>query len=752
MSDQYLQQLTAVANPGTDFVVPLADSGTGQLKKATVENLLATGLKTQKLQAATLLTISAGAVTITQSNHRVDTEAAAATDDLDTINGGTAEQLLFLRSEAAARDVTLKHGTGNIQTADGSDVTLPDTGYVLLLFDGSNWRVLSTGSSDAVLRDGSTELTANWDAGSFEIRAQTFQSDVATGTAPLTVASTTLVTNLNADMVDGKHVADLVTQDNLDDFAWKDPVRAATTANITLSGEQTIDGVSVVAGDRVLVKDQTTGSENGIYDASATAWSRSADFASGDTEGGAGIVVTEGSTHGDKLFVCTNNKGADTVGTDALSFSSISGSGSAIPLGDLSDVTITSVGDNEVLAFDAATSTWINQTAAEAGLAAANHNHDAADVTTGTLLHERGGLEKDVSAFSGLPLISGGSTSELKYNLSASAAPTSTADSDAGYSVGSIWIDTTNDKAYICVDATAGAAVWKFISDVIADAALNDLSDVTITSVGDNEVLAWDSASSKWINQTAAEAGLSSPPFDDSTTIIQGSADTTKLLRFEVDGLTTGTTRVLNMPDRDLDFTALVVGSGLATADGTLHVHTASAGTATAHADADDLVVENNGNAGITILTANNAVAGIHFDEPESQAGTTHIRYDSNTLEMQVQVGSLICAVFRDANIAVNGAPTDGQGVLAITTQSNPVNPQADTALCYVDDVAGSGTGSLHVLNESGDVIKLYQVAAYTPTNVTTDRSYDANATTTDELADVLGTLISDLQALGILG
>ena len=42
--------------------------------------------------------------------------------------------------------------------------------------------------------------------------------------------------------------------------------------------------------------------------------------------------------------------------------------------------------------------------------------------------------------------------------------------------------------------------------------------------------------------------------------------------------------------------------------------------------------------------------------------------------------------------------------------------------------------------------------SAYTPTNVSTDRAYDANATTTDELADVLGTLIADLQVAGILG
>ena len=62
----------------------------------------------------------------------------------------------------------------------------------------------SSGATGFVRQDGTTPLTANWDAGAFEIRAQTLESDVTTGTAPLTIASTTKVTNLNADQVDGK--------------------------------------------------------------------------------------------------------------------------------------------------------------------------------------------------------------------------------------------------------------------------------------------------------------------------------------------------------------------------------------------------------------------------------------------------------------------------------------------------------------------------------------------------------------------
>ena len=59
------------------------------------------------------------------------------------------------------------------------------------------------------------------------------------------------------------------------------PCRAATTANITLSGTQTIDGITLIAGDRVLVKNQTAGANNGIYEVAAGAWARAYDFSYG---------------------------------------------------------------------------------------------------------------------------------------------------------------------------------------------------------------------------------------------------------------------------------------------------------------------------------------------------------------------------------------------------------------------------------------------------------------------------------------
>lgn len=88
-----------------------------------------------------------------------------------------------------------------------------------------------------------------------------------------------------------------------DGLAIKAPVKAATTANITLSGEQTIDGVSCATGDRVLVKNQTTTSQNGVYEVSTGAWSRTIDFdGNNDIVEGTLIPVNLGTLYADTIW------------------------------------------------------------------------------------------------------------------------------------------------------------------------------------------------------------------------------------------------------------------------------------------------------------------------------------------------------------------------------------------------------------------------------------------------------------------
>lgn len=104
---------------------------------------------------------------------------------------------------------------------------------------------------------------------------------------------------------------------------FKAPCRAATTAAITLSGEQTIDGVAIVSGDRVLVKNQASSVDNGIYLASTGAWSRALDFdGARDARNGTLVYVTSGTSNGGDVFAMTATDPV-TVGTTSLSFGSV---------------------------------------------------------------------------------------------------------------------------------------------------------------------------------------------------------------------------------------------------------------------------------------------------------------------------------------------------------------------------------------------------------------------------------------------
>ena len=102
-------------------------------------------------------------------------------------------------------------------------------------------------------------------------------------------------------------------------LSFKAPVRATTTGNITLSGLQTVDGVSLVAGNRVLVKNQIAGADNGIYVVSSGAWVRSADANTWDEIVSAYLFVEEGTVWGGSSWVDTNQRGG-TLGVTPITF------------------------------------------------------------------------------------------------------------------------------------------------------------------------------------------------------------------------------------------------------------------------------------------------------------------------------------------------------------------------------------------------------------------------------------------------
>ncbi|MDN4146433.1 hypothetical protein QYE80_15695 [Pseudomonas tohonis] len=132
---------------------------------------------------------------------------------------------------------------------------------------------------------------------------------------------------LGSDPLSAMHA---VTKQYVDNLASgihvKDSVLVATTANITLSGTQTIDGVAVTAGARVLVKNQTIPAQNGIYSVAAGTWTRASDADVWEELVSVFVFVERGTINADTGWVCTADQGG-TLGTTAVSWTQFAGAG-----------------------------------------------------------------------------------------------------------------------------------------------------------------------------------------------------------------------------------------------------------------------------------------------------------------------------------------------------------------------------------------------------------------------------------------
>lgn len=139
--------------------------------------------------------------------------------------------------------------------------------------------------------------------------------------------NSTKITNL-ADPVNAQDAATKNYVDtNLQGLKPKQSVKAASTANVaSLSGPQTIDGISLVAGDRVLLKDQTAPATNGIYVIAASTWSRATDLDMWSEIPSAYVFVEQGTTNADNGYVCTSDQGG-TLGTTAITWVQFTGAG-----------------------------------------------------------------------------------------------------------------------------------------------------------------------------------------------------------------------------------------------------------------------------------------------------------------------------------------------------------------------------------------------------------------------------------------
>lgn len=155
-----------------------------------------------------------------------------------------------------------------------------------------------------------------------------------TETLPVVQGGTTKAATAQqiADLVSlGSYATQSYVDAALAGLSWKQAVRAATTAALTLATDlengDTLDGVTLSTGDRVLVKDQSSGAENGIYIVAATgAPARASDANSGAELVNASVYVSEGTANADTQWTCTTNA-TITVGSTALAWAQLSSGG-----------------------------------------------------------------------------------------------------------------------------------------------------------------------------------------------------------------------------------------------------------------------------------------------------------------------------------------------------------------------------------------------------------------------------------------
>ena len=270
----------------------------------------ATGLPVSGIVDSTSEALGLGSIEL---GHASDTTIARSGAGVVTIEG------IEVTTNSATQTLTNKTLTS---PKINEDVVMLASSTELNILDGATLSTTELNYVDGVTSAIQTQLDAK-----LALAGGTMTGAIAMGTNKITGLGTP---------TDG---TDAATKNYVDSAAqgidWKASVRAATTANVTLASDlengDTLDGVVLATGNRILVKNQSTGSENGIYvvkSSGAPDRSTDADLAAELTSNFA-VFVEEGTLNADQGYVLTND-GAITVGTTALTFTQFTGLGQIV--------------------------------------------------------------------------------------------------------------------------------------------------------------------------------------------------------------------------------------------------------------------------------------------------------------------------------------------------------------------------------------------------------------------------------------
>lgn len=258
-----------------------------------------------------------GGLVITGTTYALPTASASVLGGIKVGSGlaidGTGVLSATAGSTTLTGDVT-GAGTGNIAT------TLSNTGvvagaYTKVTVDAKGRVTLGANPTTLVgygITDALNSLTGGSVAGTITLTGGSTLTGVPTPVANSDAANRGYVDAAVAAIVNGT--------------SWRANAQVTTTANVLLTGLQTIDGYLTIAGDRVLVKDQTDPTENGVYLAAVGAWSRALDTDTGGEIMGMAILVLNGTVNSFTQWVNTNTS-TITIGTTPINYTKLQGEG-----------------------------------------------------------------------------------------------------------------------------------------------------------------------------------------------------------------------------------------------------------------------------------------------------------------------------------------------------------------------------------------------------------------------------------------
>ena len=321
---------------GTTAVALNRASATLALTGITLPILtIGTGLSGTSYNGSTTVTVALANTTVTAASY-----GSASTVPTYTVNAQgqiTAASNTTISIAPSQINATIPNSglTNSSVTYNGVAVALGASGTITA--NTTNALTIGTGlsgtsfngSSAVTIALANTAVTAGTYGSSLVVPVLTVNAQgQLTSVTNTTINAVTLTTgSITATPVNNNDIANKSYVDSVaQGLNTKAPVLVATTANITLLGEQTIDGITT-SSSRVLVKNQTISANNGIYVSSSTAWTRSTDANTWNQLVSAYVWVEEGTTQGDTGWVCTVDPGG-TLGVTAVTWVQFAGAGS----------------------------------------------------------------------------------------------------------------------------------------------------------------------------------------------------------------------------------------------------------------------------------------------------------------------------------------------------------------------------------------------------------------------------------------